>query len=197
MKWYAEDVERAIAERNNCPYKPKTVFYGSSSIRLWDNIYEDFKDLAPVNLGFGGSTLAACIWFFNDIVAPVVNPMRILLYAGDNDLGDGRRPEEVCIFFQLFIVKLREHFKKTPCYFISIKPSPSRLKLLPEIISTNKLIKNYIEKNNGHEYFIDVYDKMVDHNGKPLKKYFDDDGLHMSRKGYELWKEIILDKCLQ
>ncbi len=53
----------------------------------------------PINLGFGGSTLAACAWFFDPIVAPVSHPQTLILYAGDNDLGDGRHPEEVLFFF--------------------------------------------------------------------------------------------------
>ena len=64
------------------------VFYGSSSIRLWITLAEDF-DPRVLNLGFGGSTLEACDYFFSRLVMPV-SPRSLLLYAGDNDLGDGR-----------------------------------------------------------------------------------------------------------
>jgi len=62
-------------------------------------LYKDFEEYMPINLGFGGSTLAACAWFFDPIVAPVIHPQTLILYAGDNDLGDGRHPEEVLFFF--------------------------------------------------------------------------------------------------
>ncbi len=36
----------------------------------------------------------ACDYFFDRLVVPV-HPRSLLLYAGDNDLGDGRSVEEV------------------------------------------------------------------------------------------------------
>ena len=196
MQWYEEDVQGAIAERQACPYEPKTIFYGSSSIRLWTNLYEDFEGFKPVNLGFGGSTLAACVWFFDRIVSPVRHPDNFILYAGDNDLGDGRHPEEVLIFFREFMIKLRERYPDIPFYYISIKPSISRMEIIDEIVQANKLIENEINLRTGKDYFINIFDKMIGKDGKPIASYFQDDGLHMSRDGYIVWREIILNECL-
>lgn len=190
MDWYKEDVQAAIRERINCRHKPETIFYGSSTIRLWSTLYEDFKEYKPVNLGFGGSTLAACAWFFESIVAPVPNPQRFIFYAGDNDLGDGRHPEEVFLFYCQFIVTLRKYFS-VPLYFISIKPSISRRNIGEKIRYTNRLIKEEIEKNGLNEFFVDVYEKMISRKGLPLKTIFETDGLHLNKEGYKIWKEII------
>lgn len=103
MTWYEDDVRAAIAEREKCTYDPETIFTEAQLFTLWKTLYEDFKDFKPVNLGFGGSTLAACVWFFDQVVAPVTNPKRLIVYAGYNDPGDGRRPEEVFIFYHEFI----------------------------------------------------------------------------------------------
>ncbi|WP_431214255.1 hypothetical protein ACQ86N_05210 [Puia sp. P3] len=99
MVWYENEVQRLEKERTSLTYDPKLLFYGSSSIRLWESLYEDFAPWQPANLGFGGSTLAACDWFFDRLLTPF-RPSSIIVYAGDNDLGDGRHPEEVFIFFQ-------------------------------------------------------------------------------------------------
>jgi lysophospholipase L1-like esterase len=196
MKWYENDVREAVLKRVQCKYEPKTVFYGSSSITLWETLYVDFEDFAPVNLGFGGSTLAACVWFFDEIVAPVQNPQKIILYAGDNDLGDGRQAEEVVLFYRQFVIKLREHFPEVGLYFISIKPSISRANIMDQIARTNALIKEEIEKKKNGELYVNVFDKMIDNKGHLIKKYFKNDGLHLSEKGYEVWKETILNECL-
>lgn len=195
MIWYENDVEEAITERLSCPYEPKSIFYGSSSIRLWDSLYEDFEPYQPINLGFGGSTLAACTWFFDRIVAPVKHPSKIILYAGDNDLGDGRAPQEVLLFYKEFVSKLRNRFPDIPCYYISVKPSISRMDIIHQIQFTNKLIKDEIESRNANEYFVNVYDSMVDGAGKPLYRIYEQDGLHLNKQGYEIWKEIILKEC--
>ena len=197
MTWYEDDVKQAETKRLSCTYTPETVFYGSSTFTLWDTMYDDFAEYKPINLGFGGSTLAACVWFFDRIVAPLQEPKKFLLYAGDNDLGDGRRPEEVCLFYREFVVKLREHFPHVPCYFISIKPSISREGILDEIKEANHLISEDINKSNDHQYFINIYDKMVDKKGMPKKEYFEEDGLHLNPKAYAIWKEVILKQCLQ
>ncbi|HEX8462332.1 MAG TPA: GDSL-type esterase/lipase family protein [Segetibacter sp.] len=196
MDWYEEDVKAAIAERQSCRYEPKTIFYGSSSIRLWSKLYEDFDEFKPVNLGFGGSTLAACVWFFDRIIAPIHNPRTLILYAGDNDLGDGRHPEEVLMFFREFLVKLRSHFPSIPFYYISIKPSISRLEIIDAIKHTNQLIEDEINITATNSYYVNVYDKMIGNNGKPIATLFEPDGLHLNRDGYLVWREVILNECL-
>jgi lysophospholipase L1-like esterase len=192
MKWYENDVKEAVSKRQHCKYKPKSIFYGSSTITQWDTLYVDFEEFAPVNLGFGGSTLAACVWFFDEIVAPLEQPEKFILYAGDNDLGDGRHPEEVCIFYREFVIKLRQSYQEVPLYFVSIKPSISRVNLTEEIIRTNNLIKAEIDKGDNQHY-VNIFEKMIDSKGHPIKKYFKHDGLHLNEKGYEVWKDAILE----
>ena len=196
MQWYEEDVLAAIAERHSCTYDAKTIFYGSSSIRLWTQLYEDFEGFKPVNLGFGGSTLAACVWFFDRIVSPLRSPDTCILYAGDNDLGDGRHPEEVLIFFREFMVKLRERYPGITFYYISIKPSISRMEIINQIVQTNKLIEEDINTRSSRDYFINIFDKMMGTDQKPIASYFQEDGLHLNRDGYIIWRETILNECL-
>lgn len=192
MNWYDNDVKEVIEKRLACTYKPETIFYGSSTIKQWNTLEEDFKEYKPINLGFGGSTLAACVWFFEEIVAPIKAPGKFILYAGDNDLGDGRFPEEVFIFYKEFLLVLRKHYKHVPFYFISIKPSLEREEIMDNIIYTNKLIENDILKNKGNNFFINTFNQMISTKGKPLKTLFESDGLHLNDKGYAIWKTILL-----
>jgi len=193
MYWYEDDVKALENNRGKLGYDPETIFYGSSSIRMWTSLYNDFGDLKPVNLGFGGSTLAACVWFFERIMTPY-HPKKFVIYAGDNDLGDGRHPEEVFIFFQQLAVKINKHFGSVPCYFVSLKPSPSRLAIIDKYKYTNTLIETEIAANNDNWQFIDVFKKMIDANGKPKSEYYTGDGLHLSEKAYQLWKEVINER---
>ena len=195
MDWYEEEVADLIQRRDALPYDPQTIFYGSSTIRLWESLYDDFKDCQPVNLGFGGSTLAACVWFFERIVAPMKSAQNMFVYAGDNDLGDGRTPEEVLIFFEELVTKMNQYFPNLPWYYISIKPSISRWNIDDKIKRTNELIESVImEKNNIT--FINIYNAMLDENGYPNAALFEEDGLHLSKEGYVVWKEALGALCL-
>jgi lysophospholipase L1-like esterase len=190
MVWYENEVQRLEKERTELTYDPKLLFYGSSSIRLWETLYEDFADYKPVNLGFGGSTLAACDWFFDRLVAPF-HPDSIIVYAGDNDLGDGRHPEEVFIFFQQLVARIRRRFGGIPLAFISVKPSISRWNIVDSIRYTNKIIEEEIKRQADNQHFINIYTRMTDNAGYPKREFLDPDGLHINEKGYALWKGII------
>ena len=190
MIWYEEEVLRVEKVLSNLEYLPETVFYGSSTFTLWETLYTDFEEFKPVNLGFGGSTLGACAWFFDRIFAPVKSIKSILIYAGDNDLGDGRQPEEVCLFYRQLIGSIREKFGDIPCSFISIKPSLQRWNIIEQIKLTNALIKAVTEEDE-FQHYIDIFPETLNVDGYPKKSFFEEDGLHLSKEGYAAWKEVI------
>ena len=190
MLWYEDEVRSLEASISTLSYKPGVVFYGSSSIRMWETLDEDFEEYAPFNAGFGGSTLAACGWFFNRIFEHL-EPKSIVIYAGDNDLGDGRHPEEVFLFFKELIELIHQKYGDIPIGFISIKPSFTRWDIVDKIRLTNKLIEEEIITVGRNMCFINVHDSMTDKTGYPKKEYLDPDGLHINEKGYALWKEIV------
>jgi lysophospholipase L1-like esterase len=192
MYWYEDEVKRLEKDALKIGYEPETIFYGSSSIRMWKNLDTDFESIKPINLGFGGSTLAACTWFFERLTLPY-HPKRLVVYAGDNDLGDGRHPEEVFIFFQQLMAAAGKRFSGIPCYFVSLKPSISRFNLIDQFKFANNLIETEIIKYSNNWKFIDISKGMVDAGGKPQRKFFMEDGLHLSPEGYSLWRQIIND----
>ena len=150
----------------------------------------DFDGYKVTNLGFGGSTLAACTWFFERVLS-VYQPKMLIIYAGDNDLGNGRHPEKILIFFQQLRVKSATLFGNIPCFFISLKPSPARWHMEDQFRYTNNLIESEIIKCDGNWKFIDVFKRMLDKSGKPMKELYDNDGLHLSVAGYAVWQEVI------
>ncbi len=192
MIWYENDIKKLEAVKGTLPYTPETILYGSSSIRLWEGMYDDLKPLKPINLGFGGSTLAACVWFFDRVMEPYA-PQHFVCYAGENDLGDGRTPEEVVLFFRQFQACLQKRFPGVPLTYISIKPTVARWNLEKQVRYTNQLIKQEIEKNNGNQYYLNIFDHMLGANGQPVKEFFEADGIHLTRKGYLIWKEVLLN----
>jgi lysophospholipase L1-like esterase len=189
MQWYEPEVqalERSVTQRQNGTRPP--VFYGSSSIRLWDTLAQDF-DPRVLNLGFGGSTLEACDYFFPRLVVPV-HPRSLLVYAGDNDLGDGRSVEQVLASFISLADKVVKSLGAIPFGFVSVKPSPARFPILDRIRRLNHLVRAEIESRPSG-YYVDVFSAMLGPSGQPIPELFLADGLHLSRPGYHLWGRIL------
>ena len=160
MQWYEDEVrtlERTLSTRVNQPHPP--VFYGSSSIRCWDTLAEDF-DPRVVNAGFGGSTLEACDYFFDRLVPPL-HPGSLLVYAGDNDLGDGRSVEQTIGFFRCLANKVAALPRPIPFGFVSVKPSPARLPIIDHIRRFNGLVRAEIEAI-PRGYYVDIFPSMLE-----------------------------------
>lgn len=161
------------------------LFYGSSSIRLWHTLAEDFPGLPAVNHGFGGSTLAECVEEMERLVFPV-QPKAVVLYAGENDLDQGSSAERIEELFREFAERLDDRLGLIPLIFISIKPSPSRAWAFPKVRQANELVRTALaEWPNAR--FLDVFPLMIDAGGGVRHEYFTEDWLHMSRAGYLLW----------
>jgi lysophospholipase L1-like esterase len=186
MDWY----EAEVAELERVPVNGTRppVFYGSSSIRLWETLGEDF-DPRVVKVGFGGSTLEACDYFFGRLIPPL-KPRSLLLYAGDNDLGDGRSAEQVLGWFRSLAGKVRKTVGAIPFGFLSVKPSPARAAITDRIQRLNELVREEIELDPA-AYYVDIFSAMLDRSGKPRSEYFLEDGLHLNREGYRLWSRSL------
>ena len=165
------------------------LFVGSSSIRLWDSMAGDFPGMATINRGFGGSRVRDSTYYADRIVVPY-QPGAIVFYAGDNDLFEGRTPQQVRDDFVAFVEKVRETMPDTPIGFVSIKPSPSRATLLPQMREANALVREYAEQAPGVDY-LDVFLPMLDAQGQPREELFVADGLHMNASGYAIWAGVV------
>lgn len=165
------------------------LFYGSSSIRLWETLAKDFPELTVVNRGFGGSTLADCVEEMERLVFPV-QPRAVVLYAGENDLDQGSSPERVEDLFREFAGRLDDRLELVPLVFISLKPSPSREWVWPKVRRTNERICAAVA-GWPNARFLDVFPLMLDAGGKARHEFFTEDWLHLSRAGYVLWAEQV------
>ena len=173
------------------PPKNGILFLGSSTFRKWTDIQKYFPGYPIINRGFGGSSFPDAIRYADEIVFPY-EPRQIVIYEGDNDLAssDNITADSVLNRFKEFYYFIKNELPNTTIDFVSIKPSLSRQKLMPEMAKANLLIKNFL-KDKKNTNFIDVYHAMLDNVGNPDKSIFLNDGLHMNAKGYSIWQKII------
>lgn len=190
-RWATELRAFDTADPTQAPAEGGVLFVGSSSVRLWTTLAQDFAQWpgGVINRGFGGSTLADVRALAPDLVLRH-RPRHVLVYAGDNDLAQGRTPRQVMDDFAGFASAVRDELPEARISFIAIKPSPARQALLPEMRLANALVAAYLRTQAGMDY-IDVFTPMLDATGQPRPELFRADRLHLNAEGYRLWRDVI------
>jgi lysophospholipase L1-like esterase len=189
-RWTSRFDAFANADKQKMPAPGGVLFVGSSSIRLWDNLEQQFNT-APivVKRGFGGSRMEDCAAYLSRLVIPY-KPRTVVVYAGENDLAEGRRPEQVLKSFTRFVEGVRAALPATRIAYVSIKPSIARAGMLADIRATNALISDYVSHLDNARY-IDVFTPMLDSRGAPRAELFREDRLHLNQAGDALWHDLI------
>lgn len=173
------------------PPKDAILLIGSSSFTKWKDVSNYFPDKTIINRGFGGSRLTD----LNDYATDLLNyqPKQIIIYCGENDFADNDqlKADVVVERFKTFYKKIRAKFPKIEVDYISIKYSPSRKKLWPQMKEANKKIEAFMKKEPNSE-FIDITKVMKDSQGNVRNDLFVEDMLHMTPEGYQLWASVML-----
>jgi lysophospholipase L1-like esterase len=167
------------------------LFYGSSSIRLWKTLKEDFAPLPVINHGFGAATFPEMIQYAERMIVPY-KPKILVLYC-ENDLFIGKpqkSPEQVMDVFGELATIIQNRLPKTKVYYISMKPSISRKSDWAKVAKADAMINDYIKKHKNFTY-VDIRPAMYRPNGNINGDFFVGDSLHMNPKGYAEWTKIV------
>jgi lysophospholipase L1-like esterase len=165
------------------------VFYGSSSIRLWKSLSQDFPNYPVMNCGFGGSRLTDCVDYAASIVLRL-KPAAVVIYAGDNDLAQGKLPEQAFASFEQLFRTLRTYSVQMPIAFIGVKPAPARAQNLDNILKFNRMVQSFLQRQ-PRSRFIDVCSTMLGPDRKPLLALFASDQIHLSPAGYQIFQRNV------
>ena len=176
------------------PPKDAILLVGSSSFRKWQDVQSYFPNHIIINRGFGGSVLPDVIRYADDIIIPY-QPKQVLVYCGDNDLAssDTITPEIVTRRFKQLFYIIRGKLPSATITYVSIKPSPSRFKLMSKMKETNLMINTFL-RSQKNTSFIDVFRPMLLPGGRAIPEIFLSDSLHMNEKGYAIWKKAMEPK---
>jgi lysophospholipase L1-like esterase len=175
-------------DRKDTPPKGAVLFVGSSSIRLWPTA-ERFPGWTVINRGFGGSHIADVNHYFDRVVRKYL-PAVVVFYAGDNDLGTGKPPDEVFADYQTFVQKVHAARPDTEIVYIAIKPSLQRWALWEKMKLFNERIRTF-SASRSRLHFVDIAAPMLGADGRPRPELLVEDGLHMTPAGYDIWTGLV------
>jgi lysophospholipase L1-like esterase len=114
----------------------------------------------------------------------------IVVYSGDNDIANGKEPDAIVETAETFVDGLRRLANGALVVVLSAKPSIARWELKDKYIELNALLKEMLA-NFDYAVFVDVWTPMLNRKGELNKELFEEDGLHMNEKGYEVWKNAL------
>ena len=189
-QWEPEIAAFEASDRQHPPAPGGILFTGSSSIRMWTSVANDFPGLPVLNRGFGGSQIHHVTAFVPRIVLPY-KPRLIVFYCGANDIASGQRTvADVVRDYKEFVTTVRASLPQVRIAFISAAPNPARWSLKSSYIDLNQQIKTYTASDPKLS-FIDVWEAMLGGNGEPKPELFIQDRLHMNADGYAIWRDIV------
>lgn len=176
-------------EYNFSPNKKLALFTGSSSVRMWKDVQERFPEYNVINNGFGGSHFSDLIYFYDKLIAKQ-KPDFVFIYEGDNDIAGEKKPARIVKDAKQLYKMIRNDFADVEIIYIAPKPSIARWNLKRQYERVNKKLERFANRKSNTE-FADVWTAMLDEEGKVYDDIFLEDNLHMNKKGYDIWEEVI------
>jgi lysophospholipase L1-like esterase len=188
-KFEREVAAYEAADRQKPPLKGGILFIGSSTIRLWKTLAEDYPDHKVINRGFGGTEIVDSTHFADRLIFPH-EPKQIFLRAGGNDIHAGRTPREVANDFWEFARVVHTRLPRTEILYISVSPAPARWGESDKYRELNRLIRE-MALDMPRVGFVDTFDMVLAADGKARPELYVKDRLHFSPEGYKLLAERV------
>jgi lysophospholipase L1-like esterase len=168
-------------ERESPPPAGCVLFLGSSNIRMWYSLAQDFPDHDVVNRGFGGCQMADIDHFAERLIGES-RPAVIVVSAGANDIHAGRTPEQVRDAFAAFVATARAIRPEARIIYLGIAATTARIKERPEQRRAFELIQEFVSGEKNIEV-IDLENVYCNPDGTIDPECLRADKLHPSPKG--------------
>ena len=185
---FATEVAKFEDLAEQFPKENRIVFTGSSSIRLWTDFKSYFPNHNVINTGFGGSETSDLIHYKEELILNF-EPRQVFIYEGDNDINAGETGLDVYLELVLLALDLIDEGVEQ-IVIISPKPSIARWHLKEEYEALNEVLATSAQLSE-RIIFADVWTPMLNKDGSLKEDLFQEDDLHMNKKGYDIWIKVI------
>jgi lysophospholipase L1-like esterase len=162
------------------------VFIGDS-LTEWGDWQRRFPDYRVTNLGISGETVEGLLARRDRIRAQVENPDYIFLMTGINNIANEQY--DIIEPYREIVRNLTTWYKRSTVVVQSLLPVELTW-VSPEVSrDANRELKQIAREFNAE--YLDVYSSFVGPEGSPVSDYLQDDGVHLSRRGYDAWTQAV------
>lgn len=182
-----------VTHFKSLPQTKEDIIFLGNSITDGGEWSEMFNDLKLKNRGISGDVTAGVLRRIGEVAQR--KPSKVFLLIGTNDLARGVSPDSVVRNILLIASYLKQETPSTQLYVQSILPVNNVFNKFGGHTSKAAQIKEVNQKlqqqSSRYAYtFIDLFTPFADKAGK-LKAELTNDGLHLTGKGYLLWKHLV------
>jgi lysophospholipase L1-like esterase len=166
------------------------IFLGNSLTENFE-VTEIFKDLRIKNRGIQGDLTIGSLKRIDEVIES--RPLKIFIELGINDILTEIPIDTISQNYLLLVRTIKATCPNTKIFVQNILPTIRNTRFyhrepIPIIIQVNKRLENICKDENIT--YIDLYSHFMLNNKINLSYYYED-GLHLSGKGYEVWKNCI------
>jgi beta-glucosidase len=191
----------AEIERRGKEPNPQLLFIGDSITEGWEREGKDvwaaaYAPLGALNYGVSGDQTQHVLWRILRGHCDGLEPKVTIVMIGTNNTGNGMPAEKTFDGVTGVVQRLRSKMPKSKILLLGIFPrgekpdDPMRVK--------NKEINDRLAglDDGDHIFFLDISEDFLEDDGT-LTKEIMPDSLHLSPRGYEIWREAMAPKLAE
>jgi len=160
----------------------KLLFIGDSLIEYYD-WQERFSKYLVYNLGIAGETVEGLYARLEVVFAQIEEADAIFIMTGINNLAMG--DSKFLPVYRKIVKSLKEHYTPSRIFLHSLLPVLFPWISNDEIVKMNRQLKKMAGEENV--LYVDMHSLFLEREGRPVREYLLDDGVHVSEKGYRVW----------
>ena len=162
------------------------LLLGHSLIEFFD-WQNRFPGHNVANLGVAGESVEGLLFRIDGIIKAYPEVDLIFIMTGINNIA--MEDFDFLDSYRDIILRLSAAYPKARVFIHSLFPVMVDFIDNKSILNANDRIKA-LAGTTGVE-FMDLHNLFIDNQGRPVKDYFLDDGVHLSDKGYDVWSEAL------
>ncbi len=166
---------------------PKSLVFIGDSLTEWFDWQRRFPDYTVTNLGISGEPVEGLLARRDLIRAQIDDPDYIFLMTGINNIA--MESYFITDDYRELVRNFTTWYKKSKVVVQSILPVSLEWVSLNVIVDTNRKLADIAREHSAD--YLDIYSLFVDKKGSPITDYLQDDGVHLSSKGYKVWADAV------